>query len=215
MVILIAFWGRNSVGRVSHWQCESREFKSLRLHQLTEGFKPSVFCYIKIKGADFMSSKALYILAGLDDFGQNTMTEYQNNLIRAGLIGTQTKNIPYHITIGSFDTTMEADLINQITEYANNNHSFSLMYNHLGIFSGGKVLFACPDVTQKLLHLKENFNSSDNWTAHTTLFIEEKEQVLRAVDLLLAEFKPFTAKIDSLHLYEFFPTRHILTVKLK
>ena len=29
----IAIMGRNSVGRVSHWQCGSREFESHRLHQ--------------------------------------------------------------------------------------------------------------------------------------------------------------------------------------
>ena len=36
-----------------------------------------------------------------------------------------------------------------------------------------------------------------------------------AVPYVLHEFKPFVGRINSLHLYEFFPTRHIMSVNLR
>ena len=162
-----------------------------------------------------MSDKALYVLAGLNKDTQNLLAEYQTALTEKGYIGTQTKNIPYHITLGSFSTDCEKSLIEKLNEYALTNPSVELMYNHIGIFGGGKVLFFCPDVTHQLLALKEAFNDNRDWTAHTTLLIDEPDNILDASKTVLSSFNPFTAKIDTLHLYEFFPTRHILSVKLK
>jgi len=162
-----------------------------------------------------MSDKALYVLAGLNEDTQDLLAEYQTALTEKGYIGTQTKNIPYHITLGSFSTDCENMLAKKLNDYALTNPSVELMYNYIGIFGGGKVLFVCPDATHQLLALKEAFNDNRDWTAHTTLLIDESEIVLDAAKALLSSFKPFSAKIDSLHLYEFFPTRHILSVKLK
>ena len=47
------------------------------------------------------------------------------------------------------------------------------------------------------------------------MLIDEPLQVLEALPILLQDFSAFEGEMTSLHLYEFFPTRHILTVNLK
>ena len=82
----------------------------------------------------------------------------------------------------------------------------------MGIFGGSSVLFIAPDPNRGLLELKERFGDSYNWTPHTTMIIDKPENVIKALPLVMNEFTAFSGKVTSLHLYEFFPTRHILSV---
>ncbi|MBQ9959004.1 MAG: 2'-5' RNA ligase, partial [Oscillospiraceae bacterium] len=59
------------------------------------------------------------------------------------------------------------------------------------------------------------FSAETSWTAHTTLLIDERATVLSALPIIAEKFKPFLATMTSLHLYEFWPTRHILSVQLQ
>jgi hypothetical protein len=38
--------------------------------------------------------------------------------------------------------------------------------------------------------------------------------VYKAIPVVMENFSAFAGKVDTLHLYEFFPTRHIISVKL-
>ena len=110
-------------------------------------------------------SKALYILAGFDSTADEKLNSLQNKLYDIGFTGSQTKNIPMHITLGSFPTDMEEELKAQLGELGESTAPVKTVFNHIGIFGGGKVLFACPDVNKELLELKENFGSAFGWTA--------------------------------------------------
>ena len=56
-----------------------------------------------------MSDKALYIMAGYDDKTEKYLANIQNKLYENGYIGTHTKNLPQHITLGSFPTDKEEE----------------------------------------------------------------------------------------------------------
>ncbi len=164
-----------------------------------------------------MAEKSLYVMAGFDAETEERLAELQNLLYANGFTGTQTKGIPFHLTLGSrpADEENEEWLLEIMREVAEISFDFTVTFNHIGIFSGGKVLFAAPDTEMELLHLNGSFDfSDDSWTPHATLLIDEPSVILDALPLVLENFKPFTARIDKLYLYEFFPSRHIATIGL-
>lgn len=164
-----------------------------------------------------MADKLLYILAGYDDKTSARLESIQNKLYECGFTGTHTKNIPLHITLGSFPTgkEKEIELAQLIQTLADKISPFEITFNSISIFDNERVLFVAPDTNEKLLKLKEIFGDSYNWTAHTTMIIDEPDVILKALPIVLNEFTAFSGSITSLHLYEFFPTRHILSVNFK
>ena len=162
-----------------------------------------------------MANKALYILAGYDDATEKHLSGIQNALYAQGFVGIQTKNIPQHVTMGSFPVEKEEELVELLQKIAGEKEEFEVTFNHIGIFGGGKVLFVAPDVNKEMLELKEMFGPSRGWTAHTTMLIDEPEVVQKALPEVLKEFASFEGKMTTLHLYEFWPTRHIISVQLK
>jgi len=162
-----------------------------------------------------MTDRALYVLAGYDDRTEARLSDMQNKLYEHGFIGTHTKNIPLHITLGSFPTEREAELKALLVQAAEKTEPFEVAFNHIGLFEGAGVLFAAPDINEPLLRLKEAFGDSDGWTPHTTMIIDAADVIFEALPIIMKEFVPFRGKVTSLHLYEFFPTRYISTVYLK
>ena len=127
-----------------------------------------------------MENKALYILAGYDDPTERRLAGIQDNLYSQGFIGTHTKNIPQHITLGSFPLDQETRLVDLVRKIAKTTAPFTVAFNHIGIFAGGKVLFIAPDISRALLELKERFGPSRGWTPHTTMLIDEPEIILKS-----------------------------------
>lgn len=162
-----------------------------------------------------MSDKFLCVMAGYDAETEAHLAGLQNALYESGFCGRHTKNIPQHITLGSFPLSDEERLTALLKDLAGKTHSFPVTFNHLGIFGGAQVLFVAPDTGHELLDLKENFGDSFNWTPHTTMLIDDPEQIFAAQRLLAEKFSAFEGSVETLHLYEFWPTRHILTVELK
>ncbi|MBQ7122552.1 MAG: 2'-5' RNA ligase family protein [Clostridia bacterium] len=162
-----------------------------------------------------MVDKALYVMAGYDDDTEKYLAGIQNMLYEQGFTGVHTKNIPQHITLDSFPTEKENELIDFLEKLSETTESFDIAFNHVGIFSGSKVLFIAPDSSKELFELKEKFGSIFNWTPHTTMLIDEPDAIFKALPKVLNNFLPFQGKVTTLHLYEFWPTRHILSVKLK
>ena len=160
-------------------------------------------------------SKALYVLAGYDDNTEAYLAGIQNKLYEVGFTGNQTKNIPMHITMGSFPCEKEEEMVAMMKKLAQEVESFDITFNHVGMFGGASVLFVAPDASKKLLDLKELFGTSYNWAAHTTMLIDKPEVIYDALPVVMNEFKAFSGRVEKLHLYEFFPTRHIISVDLK
>ena len=162
-----------------------------------------------------MSEKALYVLAGYDESTDMHLSNIQNILYENGFTGTHTKNIPQHITLGSFPTEKETELTDLLKRLSIEVTSFEITFNHVGVFGGARVLFVAPDTSAQLLNLKEMFGDSYNWTPHTTMLIDTPDTIYKAVPLVMEKFSAFEGKVTSLHLYEFFPTRHIVSVWFK
>lgn len=161
-----------------------------------------------------MADKILCVLAGYDEETEARLAAFQNALYDQGFVGTHTKNLLQHITLGTFQPSDESMLKEAMSQAAGACPAFDVTFNHVGIFGGSKVLFVAPDISRPLLQLKEHFGPSFNWTPHTTMLMDEPEVIYRALPTLAAQFQAFQGKVTSLHLYEFWPTRHILSLSL-
>lgn len=162
-----------------------------------------------------MENKFLCVMAGYDDDTENHLAGIQKNLYAVGLTGQHTKNIPQHITLQTYPTDQEAEVVQTLQKIAADTDPFDVCFSHIGIFSGGKVLFIAPDKDSALIALKEKFGPSFDWTPHTTMLIDKPENIQQALPLVVKEFSSFHGKVTCLHLYEFWPTRHISTVRLR
>ncbi|MBP5492774.1 MAG: 2'-5' RNA ligase family protein [Clostridiales bacterium] len=161
-----------------------------------------------------MDNKALYILASYDDATEKHLAGIQNKLYENGFSGWQTRNLPMHITMASFPTDQEETLIEKVKKVASETSAFDITFNHAGIFQGSNTLFIGPDANAELIALRKAFNEDIDWTAHTTMLIDEPETIYSALPIVMKELSSFRGKVTTLHLYEFFPARHILSVDL-
>ena len=153
-------------------------------------------------------------MAGFDDASSEYIMRLQQGLACAGFDGKQTKNLLPHSTLCTADAS-QLSTLTKLMEHAACSSAFSVDFQHIGLFSGGSVLFLAPDINRELLRLKETFSAEESWTAHTTLLIDTPENIRAALPTVTAQFKSFMTKITSLHLYEFWPTRHILSLQLQ
>ena len=92
--------------------------------------------------------------------------------------------------------------------------------SHIGLFAGGSVLYAAPDMNPAdLLSLRQAIGTETNdkyeWSPHATILIDEAETVQKAIPVLVKHFRPFMGRITKLHLCAFWPTREIATVLLR
>jgi 2'-5' RNA ligase len=162
-----------------------------------------------------MKDKFLCVLAGYDVNTERKLSDIQNKLYEKGFVGNHTKDLPQHITLGTFPVNKENEIVNLLKKVAKETRQFEISFNHIGIFGGNEVLFVSPDTNYNLLKLKENFCESFNWTPHTTMLIDEAENILKAVPIVAEYFKTFQGQVQTIHLYEFWPSRHILTVSFE
>ena len=163
--------------------------------------------------------KRLYILAEFDGAAQEKIRDLAKLLRENNLEGTQTKDIPYHITLGSYAANIENDLMILLDEIEKNITAFDVSFGSLGLF-GLKVLFLNPDMSLELIELYNYIkgkspHEGDNLSAHATLLIDEPESILKALPLLAGKFRAFGGKVKYLSLYEFFPARFIGRIELR
>lgn len=160
-----------------------------------------------------MDTTELYVLAQFDDETQTILSGYDRILRRHGFTGTQTKNIPYHFTLGSQAAGRETDLLREIDTICAETKAIDIRLDHIGLF-GLNVLFIEPNMNFELQRLQQRFfadcgNGYHLWTPHATILIDESETIQEALPILAENFKPLHAKIQSIGLYTFSPTRLI------
>ncbi|MBP1754692.1 MAG: 2-5 ligase, partial [Firmicutes bacterium] len=102
-----------------------------------------------------MKDKFLCVMAGYDDNTEKKLSDIQNKLYEKGFVGNHTKDLPQHITLGSFPVNKEEDIVNLLKKVAKETRQFEINFNHIGIFGGSQVLFIAPDTNYSLLKLKE------------------------------------------------------------
>ena len=160
-----------------------------------------------------MAEQFLTLMADLDDEAQARMSGWYHSLQEAGFTGVQTPGLPYHISLSTFPLNQEKEAAEIARKAAAEYAPVPVHLSHIGLFAGGKVLFAAPEKDGELAALQAACRSDVPqqypWTPHATILIDELETVLAAMPVFLKAFVPFTARITRLHLCAFWPTREI------
>ena len=160
-----------------------------------------------------MAEQFLTLMADLDDEAQALMSGWYHSLREAGFIGVQTPGLPYHISLSTFPLEQEKEAAEIARKAAAEFAPVPVHLSHIGMFSGGKVLFAGPEKNAELAALQEACRSDAPqqypWTPHATVLIDEPETVLAALPFFVKSFVPFMARVVRLHLCAFWPTREI------
>lgn len=164
-----------------------------------------------------MAEQFLTLMADLDSESQERLSGWYHILQQERFTGTQTPGLPYHISLSTFPLDQEekaVEIVQRVAEFA----PVSVHFSHIGLFSGGKILFAAPEKDSALIALHEACKSGAPqqypWTTHTTILIDEPDAVYAALPFVIREFVPFVAKITRLHLCAFWPTREITSCAL-
>lgn len=147
------------------------------------------------------------------------MTSLYKAIQEDGMVGSQTKDMPYHITLGSISVDQEDKLVKLLEHIASKNKAFEMNLSHIGLF-GMKVLFLGPDVNEPLLELHSEVGrglgeGEGHWSAHVTLLIDEAAIIQRAIPIVTNKFKVHSGSITALDVYECFTTRHIASFQLQ
>ena len=161
--------------------------------------------------------KFLTVFAVFDDETQNKLKSLQNEVLKLGFVGTQTMDIPFHISLGSFPVEKEEELKEKIMQICKQEKAFDISLKSVNDFNN-RVLFVEPETSAKLQNLHKIFdnNYADGfpWHAHATIFCDSEENVLKAKKELKQIFTPMNAKIVGVQMGEFFPTKMIIEEKL-
>lgn len=166
-----------------------------------------------------MAEQFLTLMADFDEESQALMSTWSEQLKKAGFIGTQTPDLPFHISLATFSLDKEQEVVCEMQRLAKEYSAIPVHISHIGIFAGGKVLFGAPDMNPSdLIALREAIQVEPRekhpWTPHATILIDDAETICSALPFLLESFHPFMGKITRLHLCAFWPTREILSVDL-
>lgn len=144
----------------------------------------------------------LVVLGVLDEKAQQYLSQFQNLFDKTNLVGCHSRDIPYHVTLGSYAVFDKQNLVYRLDTYCGK--QFVLRYNKIGIFPNS-VVFAEPDVNSNLMQAHQSFdnNYADGYPyfAHTTLFIGDERTYNDALKLSTNLFKPFVATVVELRLY--------------
>ena len=170
-----------------------------------------------LEGRHMKKDKFLTIYAVFDKETQQKLKIMQDEVLKLGNKGTQTMDIPFHISLGSFSLDKRDMLIEKIKEVCSKFHKFDINLSQINDFNN-KVLFVEPfadnNLTNLHLHFDDNYADGFPWHAHATIFCGGEAETKRVKEKLGEIFSPFTAKIVALELGEFFPTKIIFTKEL-
>ena len=167
-----------------------------------------------------MAESFLTLMADYEMPAQFRMDAWRSALQRAGFTGTQTPELNHHISLATFAVEAEAEAIALARHVAAEFAPVEVHVSHIGLFAGGRVLFAAPDVNPALAALQQACSDErplvhgHPWMPHTTMLVDAPEMVFRAIPVLTEQFEPFRARLDRLHLCAFWPAREILRVDL-
>ncbi len=167
-----------------------------------------------------MEDRHLYVVAQFDAQTDQKLKQLYQTLVQEGFIGTQTKDIPYHITLGTFEVEDEVEVIRRVHKTTQAMPAFTMRMAYIGLF-GLNVLFAAPAVKCELIHLRQWIVPGGGtaeefpWVAHTTLLMDEPGTIHRAIPVVTKHFEPFRATVESVGVYEYFPERKIGVYPLK
>ena len=103
-----------------------------------------------------MQDKFLSVLAVFDKATQNKLSNYYDILFQNGFVGTQTKDIPYHFTLGSRCINDEEHVINELDRICSETPCIDISIGYIGVF-GQRVIFVAPCMNFELQKLQNSF----------------------------------------------------------
>jgi len=167
-----------------------------------------------------MAESFLTLMAEYCDEDQARISVWYDAIQKAGFVGTQTQGLKHHISLATFPLDKEAEAAEIVRQVGARFAPICVDIRHVGIFPGGKVLFAAPDMSNALTTLQKTCAhdaplNGFPFLPHTTLLIDTPETIGAALPTLMRVFTPIRARIDRLHLCAFWPTRDILSVRLQ
>lgn len=166
-----------------------------------------------------MEEPRIYLIAQFDEGANQKLAGLYDKLAGAGLIGGQTKDIPYHFTLGNFAPQCADQVLKRVQAVCLNAKAFDINLSYVGLF-GLNVLFIAPSMNIDLLNLYkelvpgESINGCHKWVAHATVLMDNPENISAALPIVARSFSPFSARIESIGVYEFFPRKFIADCKL-
>ena len=167
---------------------------------------------------DNMQDRLLYVMAQLDKETCEKIRGIDRLLYNLGIEVKKPPKVPYHITLGAFELHQEQEIQKRVEYVCRIHPRIPLTYNHIGLFHLN-VLFFGPDVNAELLALQQPFEKDrirvHEWTAHTTLMMDEPDIILKALPIVAEQFTGFHATVESISLYEFWPSRFICQCPLQ
>lgn len=166
-----------------------------------------------------MAEEFLTLMADLDDGSQQIMNGWYQKLQAGGFKGEQTPGLPFHISLASFSLDKEQEAVEEMKKLADHFSEVPVNFSHIGLFAGGRVLFAAPDMNPPdLFQLRQAIKTETSekfaWTPHCTIMIDDAPVIQRALPVLLESFHPFMGRITKLHLCAFWTTREIAAIYL-
>ncbi len=160
------------------------------------------------------------VMAILDNNTQELLQKIQYDLECQYGVDTKTKDIPFHITLGSYAVEDTTEIITRITDVANHTRSFDIEFDGLNHF-GNLVRFIKPKISNELLRLHSCFDSDyangyDRWIPHATVYRHSKPMKIELSDKIIKKIEQLKyARIIGIELGEFFPTKKIIRVLFK
>ena len=127
----------------------------------------------------------------------------------------KTKDIPYHISLGSYAPEEKEQIVERIKQVAREIKSFPVIFEGLQHF-GNVVRFMKPRMSEELMNLHLHFdndyaNGYPEWAAHATVFIHKEPTELELTDALQEKLEALKeARIVGIELGEFFPAKFIV-----
>ena len=167
-----------------------------------------------------MAEQFLTLMADFDDESQRILGGWYGRLRQEGFTGEQTPGLPFHISLACFSPDREPEAVREMKELAERFSAVPVHISHIGLFAGGKILYAAPDMNPAdLLCLRRAVKTETReefpWTPHCTILIDQPETIRKAMPVLVKHFHPFMGTITRLHLCAFWPTREIAAVYLR
>ena len=167
-----------------------------------------------------MAEQLLTLMADFDDESQQILGGWYEALRKKGFTGEQTPGLPFHISLACFSPDRETEVVREMKELAERFSAVPVHISHIGLFAGGKILYAAPDMNPAgLLPLRQAIKTETMekypWTPHSTILIDSAETIQKALPVLVGLFHPFMGTITRLHLCAFWPTREIAAVDLR
>ena len=161
--------------------------------------------------------KFITVMAVLDERTQKIMESMAMDMLQQYGPDVKTKNIPYHISLGSYAPEETKEIVARVRQVAKETKPFEIKLLGMNHF-GNKVRFLEPELSDDLMNLHQHFDSDyangyPGWMPHATVYIHEEPMEIELTKELTEKMESVkTAKIVGLELGEFFPAKHIVRV---